>query len=763
MHITDISISKRLWAAVLLPLTAVACLLYLQISDMWQTYRHMQAVEVTSANVGHIGNIVHRLQIERGLSAGFIGSKGKTGQADLGAARGETDKVLPEFKDITGSLADAASAGIAQRLAAAEASLAKVASFRQSVDQLAASGNDSFQFYTSTISGLTDLSRALAMDGIGSDIVSRLIGYNQLLQAKELAGQERATGNGFITAGKVDEARFPAFAQTGGAQSALLDSYLSMQDPTDRQKFAATLDSPTLKELAAMRSVIMGNGQASQLSGLESSVWFSTSTKRIEAMKGLETETLAGIGKMAAEQAASALRTLAILASVFLAVAVAILGFCAMMAMSIIRPLKDMVASMGRLAEGELDAPASTGERRDEIGDMAKAVEVFRQAAVRNRRLEEEADANRRRMEEERVEMQRRAEAEAEARLNQATGALAASLRRLASGDMLCEIHETFAAQFEDLRHDFNASVRQLRDALLSVGETVSTVTGGSKEISDASDDLSKRTEQQAASLEQTAAALEEITSNVHATSKRAGEAREAVRSVRARADHSGEVVRNAVAAMGRIETSSQQINQIIGVIDEIAFQTNLLALNAGVEAARAGEAGKGFAVVAQEVRELAQRSANAAKEIKTLISNSAAAVGDGVKLVNDTGEGLSAIEQLVLSVATHMDAIATAAQEQSSGLSEVNTAVNHMDQATQKNAAMVEEMNAAGAGLAQESAKLSELLSHFQLSDGARQLRVTAASMRAAAPSRPALPQRASAQKKAPGNAAVAGDWQEF
>ncbi|WP_377296592.1 methyl-accepting chemotaxis protein [Rhizobium sp. SGZ-381] len=377
--------------------------------------------------------------------------------------------------------------------------------------------------------------------------------------------------------------------------------------------------------------------------------------------------------------------------------------------------------AMTDLAGGDSSRSIPFTDRSDEIGHMAQSVEVFRQAAIRNGQLEAEAVTSRQRMEAERAQLQARAEAEAEERLNQATGTLAASLRRLAGGDMVCEIETPLAPQFEDLRADFNTSVRQLRDALLSVGGSVATVTNGSKEISDASDNLAKRTEQQAASLEETAAALEEITANVVATSKRTSEARDVVRDARTRADHSGSVVRNAVSAMQRIEESSHQINQIISVIDEIAFQTNLLALNAGVEAARAGEAGKGFAVVAQEVRELAQRSANAAKEIKALISKSTTAVSEGVKLVSDTGEGLSAIEQLVQTINAHMDAIATAAHEQSTGLAEVNTAVNHMDQATQRNAAMVEEMNAAGAGLAQESVQLSDLLSRFRLSGAAR------------------------------------------
>ncbi|MCY1669259.1 methyl-accepting chemotaxis protein [Rhizobium sp. SL86] len=444
--------------------------------------------------------------------------------------------------------------------------------------------------------------------------------------------------------------------------------------------------------------------------------------------------------------------------------------------------IRRITRSMTGLADGDTSSAIPYTDRTDEIGDMAQSVEIFRQAAIRNAELEAETAAGRSRAEAERAEMQARAEAEAEERLTQATRTFATNLRRLAQGDMLCEIDTPLTAQFEALRADFNTSVRQLRETLLSVGGSVSTVTGGSKEISDASDNLAKRTEQQAASLEETAAALEEITANVVATSKRTSEARDVVRDARMRADQSGAVVRNAVTAMHRIEEASRQINQIISVIDEIAFQTNLLALNAGVEAARAGEAGKGFAVVAQEVRELAQRSANAAKEIKGLINNSTVAVSEGVKLVSDTGEGLTAIEQLVQVINAHMDAIATAAHEQSSGLAEVNTAVNHMDQATQQNAAMVEEMNAAGAGLAQESHKLSELLSHFQLGSAAQQLRQVGDRMRAPAASpvstsasgmssrglaRPVSSSRpvAASAGRAQGGAALAAsnDWEEF
>ncbi|CUX71079.1 MULTISPECIES: methyl-accepting chemotaxis protein [Agrobacterium] len=471
-------------------------------------------------------------------------------------------------------------------------------------------------------------------------------------------------------------------------------------------------------------------------------------------------------------------------AMIYLAVFIITLAICvtgmAVIIFRVTRPISRLTSCMGELSSGNLAVTVPSAYRRDEIGEMARSVEVFREAGIRNKQLELDAATSREQAERDRVETQFRAEAEAEERLNQATGLLASGLRRLSSGDMVCEIKTPFDPQFESLRHDFNSSVLQLREALLRVGESVSTVNGGSQEVSTASDDLSRRTEQQAASLEETAAALEEITANVVSTSKRASEARDTVRHARNKADDSGKVVSDAVAAMERIERSSRQIGQIIGVIDEIAFQTNLLALNAGVEAARAGDAGKGFAVVAQEVRELAQRSANAAKEIKTLIGTSAVAVTEGVKLVADTGVGLGEIGQLVLSVSDHMEAIATAAQEQSAGLTQVNTAVNHMDQATQQNAAMVEEMNAAGAGLAQECLTLQSLLSEFQLGQTAsvlhqiaRRMEAVVSPMPSGAPPRPSVPvglrpavTTTSRMRVAPthGNVAVEkNDWQEF
>ncbi len=292
------------------------------------------------------------------------------------------------------------------------------------------------------------------------------------------------------------------------------------------------------------------------------------------------------------------------------------------------------------------------------------------------------------------------------------------ALSKLAQGNLDFSLDRAFAKDFEGLRENLNGAVRQLGETLLAVSQSTVSIDAGAREISGAASDLSRRTEQQAAALEETAAALDEITVNVVNASRRADEARQAAELANASAKQSGKVVADAVGAMARIQQSSSQISNIIGVIDEIAFQTNLLALNAGVEAARAGEAGKGFAVVAQEVRELAQRSAKAAKEIKDLIRSSSDEVKTGVNLVNQTGHALDTIQSSIAAVNEHMQAIAVSAREQSTGLGEVNSAVNQMDQVTQQNAAMVEETTAAGMALAKESESLRQMVARFQLAE---------------------------------------------
>ncbi len=435
----------------------------------------------------------------------------------------------------------------------------------------------------------------------------------------------------------------------------------------------------------------------------------------------------------------------------------------------IARPLARLADRMGSLARGELSSEVEGRERLDEVGTMAKAVEVFKQNALRLAASE----AEQRRLTGLTDEEKRQAEAKrAQAAMEQAqvVRSLAQGMEHLSNGNLVFRLTDRLAAEYEQLRSDFNGAMEKLQDTMTIVASSASAIRSGTGEISHASDDLSKRTEQQAASLEETAAALDEITATVRKTAEGSKHARDVVGQAKQSAEHSGSVVKQAVAAMGGIEKSSAQIGNIIGVIDEIAFQTNLLALNAGVEAARAGDAGRGFAVVASEVRALAQRSADAAKEIKTLISASSHQVNLGVDLVGQTGKALDKIALQVAEITTTVADIAASAQEQATALNEVNTAINQMDQVTQQNAAMVEESTAASHALSQETEELSRLISRFDVGHVQQ-----ASALGRSAPSGASLSKIAARQKPAAamrttghGGAArqqeaAASEWQDF
>jgi len=387
---------------------------------------------------------------------------------------------------------------------------------------------------------------------------------------------------------------------------------------------------------------------------------------------------------------------------------------------SVVGPIERLKTSMRSIADEDVSSAIPETDRKDEIGQMAGVLVVLRDSVKERIGLRQRETEQQSQLDDERRSNEHRAQSDAQIQAD-AMGAIGGALEKLAGGDLTAEIVR-IAPEYSKLRDDFNKAVTALRGVIQSIAHSTEVVYGSAGDISEAANNLSRRTEQQAAALEETAAALDEITSTVKSASDRAAEAREMVNETKGSAAKSGDIVRNAIAAMTRIEGSSTKISQIIGVIDEIAFQTNLLALNAGVEAARAGEAGRGFAVVAQEVRELAQRSAGAAKEIKELIRNSATEVETGVTLVRSTGEALTEIESLVNRVNEHVASIATAAREQATGLAEVNTAVNSMDQMTQQNAAMVEETTAASQTLAQESRELKSLLQTFRLSPDNRQ-----------------------------------------
>jgi len=410
--------------------------------------------------------------------------------------------------------------------------------------------------------------------------------------------------------------------------------------------------------------------------------------------------------------------------------------------------LNGLSETMLVLADGNNDVDIPDLKQTDEIGDMAKAVQVFKDNAIEKTRMEaqqaEAAKAEEIKVQEVHkfvgdvatfAETAKAGDLSARlsftghdeglkavsVHLNQMISTMAQGidetvlvLSSMSNGDLTKRIEGAYQGAFERLKTDSNNMASRVTGIVSNVIDATDNVRGAASEIAHGSTDLASRTEEQASSLEEVAASMEELTATVRQNADNAQQANQLAISARDTASKGGDIVSTAVEAMSTIENSSSEISDIVGMIDEIAFQTNLLALNAAVEAARAGEAGKGFAVVAQEVRSLAQRSSEASKDIRALIDNSGAQVQTGVKLVNQAGETLGEIVGSVKKVTDIVSEIAAASKEQATGLDEINAAVTQMDEMTQQNAALVEETTAAATSMDSQSNELTSLLTFF-------------------------------------------------
>ena len=500
-----------------------------------------------------------------------------------------------------------------------------------------------------------------------------------------------------------EASRSAAALQLGGLKKAAL---------TDGM---ATLSQQAVDQFdrwAADAGALLGLRPASEIATLDSLA------KRSQQLRATLNEAVALSGRDARRHIADAGAAMrAEFITIFcIALCIALAGIAGAfwLAGSLTRPLKQLVHSAKALAAGDVSVELGALDRRDEVGEIARAVAAFRGNVEAQMRSELDADAQRRMSGEERLRHEAAQQASAQEQ-RFVVSAIAEGLTKLAEGDLTCRV-SGFPQDYGKLEADFNAAIAQMRQTMQSIAQSSLSIQNGTRAVSGAVDDLSSRTVQQASSLDQAAETLGRITTTVHDTAGAAKHARDVVSTAKTEAEQSALVVRDAVSAMGQIEQSSGQNGQIIGVIDEIAFQTNLLALNAGVEAARAGEAGRGFAVVASEVRALAQRSADAAKEIKSLIAASSSHVTCGVDLVGQTGKALTRISGQVADINGIVAAIAAAAGEQAAGLNSINAGVSEMGRATQQNSARAEESLTASHQLAEDAHRMAELIARFDL-----------------------------------------------
>ena len=447
------------------------------------------------------------------------------------------------------------------------------------------------------------------------------------------------------------------------------------------------------RQYVAQARAVSGRVQAHPEDYHQELARFGEAFNRLEASQN---SLSAALKREMADGKASADRLIGITALVQLVIMA--LGVAAMvwavrlMLHAVAGPIGELAEMMRRMARGDYSQTIAGDENGDEIAQMAASTRVFRETALAKMASDKDQQL--------------------------VVGELTRGLGQLAEKDLEYRINVEFPEAYEALRGNFNTAVQSLANALGSVRVGAAALNNSIGEIRAASDDLAQRNEEQAASLEETSAAMNEVTSSVRATAAGAATVKHTITQAQQEATEGGEVVTRAVDAMAAIEKSAQQITQIIELIDGIAFQTNLLALNAGVEAARAGDAGRGFAVVANEVRALAQRSADAAKDIKELIHTSCMQVSEGVALVGETGDKLAKIVTRVDEITVLINDIASAAERQAANLQQVNASVNEMDRVTQQNAAMEEETTAATRSLADEAGQLSGLVTSFRTRD---------------------------------------------
>lgn len=697
----NLKISFRLVVSTAVPVVGLLIFAATTMYERYQVATEMRHVHSLASLAPHLSQLAHELQKERGRSAGFVGSRGLNFAAALPAQRKVTDKQIvatnKQLDDFDFSFYPATLVKAQQH---ARRQLEDLTKMRSAVDQFSTTVPKMAKYYTGTIMALLSMVEELQLSSTNDVVSKQISAYANLLQGKERAGRERAMGAVGFGSGEFKPQVYNNLVRFIDGQELFFTAFKRLATDKDVKFFEATLKGKPVDEVARMRAKALKSPETGGVTGTTAAEWFKTITAKIDLMKKIEDHTARSLNMIATDVENKAWAVLRIKGLVTLTLLLITAGLAYYVISSVVGPMGGMTSAMRRLADGDDTVEVMGTERRDEIGSMAQALQVFQRQGEENKRLEEN----------------QRQTAEHSLRAMEAIGT---ALAKLANGDLSTRVNEELTAEFQKLGEDFNEAVKQLQQTVSKVAQGTSRMRSGTREISQASDDMARRTENQAATLEQTAAAVDEITSTVKQTADTARQATEIVTKAKGEAGNGGEIVRQAIEAMTSIEKSSKEVGDIIGVIDEIAYQTNLLALNAGVEAARAGDAGRGFAVVASEVRALAQRSAGAAKEIKSLISDSAKQVGHGVDLVQRSGDALETIVTEVSNVVDLVNEITSRAQEQATGLDEINSAITQLDQVTQQNAAMVEQSTAASRELATQGDELAQIVDRFSVDSG--------------------------------------------
>ncbi len=693
------SISSRILLLIFVSLGALVGLSGWTLVDRWAVDQRMQRLMTGCSVIEALSDLVGSLQKERGRSSLLISSKGLKNAAELDAQRQVSDLKAGFFVAAIHQ-AGVARLGVDVRKRADELAdaLHDLAPLRASVSRLALSPKQAIERYSAIVTRALDLSSLISRDTEHAEIKNFEFALSALQGATERFGLMRAIGSGALAVGTFTSEQLYQLSSLDGEAHDLLKSFSIYAPASIERIYAVNAALPEAQTLDQFKATIMATAAGMPVPGIDSEQWFAAATARIDGLRAIADKLLQTFVTQAERTRSSATLELVLAAAFVLLLIVAIVVFGFMTMRSITRLIKAIAAAMRRLAAGDLAVAVPAIERKDELGDMARALLVFRAAAIEKRCLESQTEDERRHV----------------------TGLVADGLAQLAARNLSYRMPDAMPPAFAKLRTDYNLALNQLERAMLSVNGRAEGIYAGSENAAAGADGIARRTKQQAARMDETAAALDLITTTVQRSADGAAHVSDFVRNARAEAEQGGTVALKATRAMAEIEMSSRQIGQIIGVIEEIAAQTNLLALNAAIEASRGGQSGRGFAVVATEIRTLAQRSQRAADQVKALISVSVANVERGVTLVDQTGVALARILTQVAEVSVEVTQIAESARTQSDTLAALNAAMREIDRATKENTHLLEGGNEASRALAAETKGLTDLVGSFRVNAAA-------------------------------------------